>query len=157
LKTFIRDVKKGEPPVQLDIEKLMKLYNVPGLSVAVIEDYKIAWVKSYGVTEPGGTVPASTGSIALPIRSIRSSVASANFALTLPDGIFALVLFCPSNSVLAAAIASSATAAKQSEARTPIRFFVIASPRPSIGLYYANEHSSNFAASLRQGAKDHPD
>src|SRR5258708_31507936 len=49
-------VKKGEPPVQLDIEKLMKLYNVPGLSVAVTEYYKIAWGNSYCVTLPGSTV-----------------------------------------------------------------------------------------------------
>jgi len=68
-------VKKGEPPVQLDIEKLMKLYNVPGLSVAVIEDYKIAWVKSYGVTEPGGRVPVTpktlfqAGSISKPVAA----------------------------------------------------------------------------------------
>jgi len=30
------DLKKDEAPVQLDIEKLLKLYNGPGLSVAVI-------------------------------------------------------------------------------------------------------------------------
>jgi len=35
----------------------MKVYNVSGLSVTVIEDYKIAWAKSYGVTEPGGATP----------------------------------------------------------------------------------------------------
>ena len=34
------ELKKGDAPVRLDIEKLMKLYNVPGLSVAVIEDYR---------------------------------------------------------------------------------------------------------------------
>jgi CubicO group peptidase (beta-lactamase class C family) len=57
------------------IGKLMKLYNVPGLSVALIEDYKIAWVKSYGVTEPGGTVPATlktlfqAGSISNPVAA----------------------------------------------------------------------------------------
>ena len=68
-------VNKGEPPVQLDIEKLMKLYNVPGLSVAVIEDYKIAWVKSYGATEPGGTAPVTpktlfqAGSISKPVAA----------------------------------------------------------------------------------------
>jgi CubicO group peptidase (beta-lactamase class C family) len=66
---------KGEPPVSLDIEKLMKLYNVPGLSVAVIEDYKIAWTKSYGVTEPGGTTPVTAktlfqaGSISKPVAA----------------------------------------------------------------------------------------
>src|SRR6266446_2810641 len=66
---------KGEPPVSLDIEKLMKLYNVPGLSVAVIEDYKIAWTKSYEVTEPGGTTPVTAktlfqaGSISKPVAA----------------------------------------------------------------------------------------
>src|SRR5713226_1159245 len=53
------DLTKGKAPVRLDILKLMNLYNVPGLSVAVIEDYKIAWTKCYGVTEPGGTVPVT--------------------------------------------------------------------------------------------------
>src|SRR6266404_4429177 len=66
---------KGEPPVSLDIEKLMKLYSVPGLSVAVIEDYKIAWTKSYGLTEPGGTTPVTAktlfqaGSISKPVAA----------------------------------------------------------------------------------------
>jgi CubicO group peptidase (beta-lactamase class C family) len=39
-----------EPALHLDIPKLMQLFNVPGLSVAVIDDYKIAWTKAYGVT-----------------------------------------------------------------------------------------------------------
>ena len=66
---------KGEPPVSLDIEKLMKLYNVPGLSVALIEDYEIAWTQSYGVTEPGGTTPVTAktlfqaGSISKPVAA----------------------------------------------------------------------------------------
>jgi CubicO group peptidase (beta-lactamase class C family) len=66
---------KGEPQISLGIEKLMKLYNVPGLSVAVIEDYKISWTKSYGVTEPGGTTPVTAktlfqaGSISKPVAA----------------------------------------------------------------------------------------
>jgi CubicO group peptidase (beta-lactamase class C family) len=69
------DLKTGEQPVQLDIEKLMKLYNVPGLSVAVIEDYKIAWTKCYGVTEPGSTLLVTpktlfqAGSISKPVAA----------------------------------------------------------------------------------------
>ena len=69
------ELTKGEAPVSLNIEKLMKLYNVPGLSVAVIEDYKIAWTKCYGVTEPGGTVPVTpktlfqAGSISKPVAA----------------------------------------------------------------------------------------
>lgn len=66
---------KGEVPIPLDIEKLMKLYDVPGFSVAVIEDYKIAWAKSYGVTEPGGKNPVTprtlfqAGSISKPVAA----------------------------------------------------------------------------------------
>jgi CubicO group peptidase (beta-lactamase class C family) len=43
----------GEP-IPLTIEKLMALNHVPGFSVAVIHDYQIAWVKSYGVLASGG-------------------------------------------------------------------------------------------------------
>lgn len=66
---------QGEVPIDLDIEKLMHLYNVPGFSVAVIEDYKIAWTKSYGVTEPGGKDPVTAktlfqaGSISKPVAA----------------------------------------------------------------------------------------
>jgi len=69
------DLTKGKAPVRLDILKLMNLYKVPGLSVAVIEDYKIAWTKCYGVTEPGGTVPVTpktlfqAGSISKPVAA----------------------------------------------------------------------------------------
>src|SRR5712675_1537528 len=48
-----------EPPLQLNLEKLMQLYKVPGLSVAVIDNFKIAWAKGYGVTEAGGSKPVT--------------------------------------------------------------------------------------------------
>jgi CubicO group peptidase (beta-lactamase class C family) len=66
---------KNEPPVALDIEKLMKVYNVTGMSVAAIDDYKIAWTKTYGVTEPGGTTLVTpktlfqAGSISKPVAA----------------------------------------------------------------------------------------
>jgi CubicO group peptidase (beta-lactamase class C family) len=69
------EVRKGEPPLTLDIEKLLMLYNVPGLSVAWIEDYKIAWTKTYGVSEPGGKNPVTpktlfqAGSISKPVAA----------------------------------------------------------------------------------------
>jgi CubicO group peptidase (beta-lactamase class C family) len=43
----------AEPPLRLSLEQLMQLYKVPGLSVAVIDNFKIAWAKGYGVTETG--------------------------------------------------------------------------------------------------------
>ena len=33
-----------------NLEKQMQQYNIPGLSVAVIHNYKIDWAKGYGVT-----------------------------------------------------------------------------------------------------------
>ncbi len=65
----------GEPPVELTLKELMKLYNAPGLSVAVIRKYKLAWAKAYGVTDPGGQTPVTTktlfqaGSISKPVAT----------------------------------------------------------------------------------------
>lgn len=69
------DLGKNKTPVALDLAGLMKLCNDPGLSVAVIEEYKIAWVKAYGTTELGGTAPVTTrtlfqaGSISKPVAA----------------------------------------------------------------------------------------
>jgi len=65
----------GQEPLRLDVQKLMKMYNVPGLSVAVIDDYRIAWAKGYGVTAPGGDTPVDVrtlfqaGSLSKPVAT----------------------------------------------------------------------------------------
>src|SRR5206468_10781216 len=52
-----------------------KLYKDPGLTVAVIDGYKIAWTKAYGTTELGGKAPVTTktlfqaGSISKPVAA----------------------------------------------------------------------------------------
>jgi len=79
------EVGKGEAPVTLDLEKLMKLYNVPGFSVAVIEDYKIAWSKSYGVTEPGGKTPVTAKTL-FQAGSISKPVAAAGMLALVQQG-----------------------------------------------------------------------
>lgn len=64
-----------EPPLQLNLEKLMQLYKCPGLSVAVIDNFKIAWAKGYGVTEAGSNTPVTVhtlfqaGSISKPVAA----------------------------------------------------------------------------------------
>ena len=69
------ELTKGETPLTLDLERLMKLYKDPGLSVAVIDNYKVAWAKAYGVTESGGSTPVTTrtlfqaGSISKPVAA----------------------------------------------------------------------------------------
>lgn len=64
-----------EPPLQLDLDRLMEIYKCPGLSVAVIDNFKIAWAKGYGVTQSGGTTPVTVhtifqaGSISKPVAA----------------------------------------------------------------------------------------
>ena len=68
-------IEQNEPTLSLDLAGLMKLFNVPALSVAVIDDYKIAWAKGYGVLESGGATSVTTktlfqaGSISKPVTA----------------------------------------------------------------------------------------
>jgi CubicO group peptidase (beta-lactamase class C family) len=65
----------AEAPMPLNVQKLMQLYNCPGLSVAVIDNFKIAWAKGYGVTEAEGSTPVTVhtlfqaGSISKPVAA----------------------------------------------------------------------------------------
>jgi CubicO group peptidase (beta-lactamase class C family) len=65
-----------QPPLELTLKQLMDSYKVPGMSVAVIDNYKIAWAKGFGMTEPGGTTPVTTrtlfqaGSISKPVAAV---------------------------------------------------------------------------------------
>ena len=64
-----------EPPLQLNIEKLMQLYKVPGLSIAVVDNFKIEWAKGYGVIGTGSSTPVTmytlfqAGSISKPVAA----------------------------------------------------------------------------------------
>ena len=67
--------KSGEAPLRMSLAELMKTFNVPGLSVAVIENYKITDMKAYGVIAPGSSTPVTTktlfqaGSISKPVAA----------------------------------------------------------------------------------------
>src|SRR5882757_11054944 len=77
VETTVVDLPMGEnqAPLRMNLLQLMKLYNVPGLSIAVIENYKIAWAKEYGVIETGSSTPVSpktlfqAGSISKPVAA----------------------------------------------------------------------------------------
>jgi Beta-lactamase class C and other penicillin binding proteins len=64
------------PPLQLTLQKLMELYKIPGLSIAVIDNFEIVWAKGYGMVEAGGTNPVTTqtlfqaGSVSKPVAAI---------------------------------------------------------------------------------------
>ena len=53
----------------------MKAYNVPGISVAVIDNYQIVWAKGFGVIGAGSSAPVKTntlyqaGSISKPVAA----------------------------------------------------------------------------------------
>jgi CubicO group peptidase (beta-lactamase class C family) len=64
-----------EPPMRLNIEKLMQLYKVPGLSIAVVDNFKIAWAKGYGVTEAGSSTPVTVHTL-FQAGSISKAVAA---------------------------------------------------------------------------------
>jgi CubicO group peptidase (beta-lactamase class C family)/predicted transcriptional regulator YdeE len=65
----------GETPLRLSLPELMKAFNVPGLSIAVIENHKIVDAKGYGVIAPGSSTPVTTktlfqaGSISKPVAA----------------------------------------------------------------------------------------
>jgi CubicO group peptidase (beta-lactamase class C family) len=69
------ELGKGQAAIKLSLTELMKAYKDPGLTVAVIDGYKIAWVKAYGTTELGGSVPVTprtlfqAGSISKPVAA----------------------------------------------------------------------------------------
>ncbi|HLO29396.1 MAG TPA: hypothetical protein VK249_09690, partial [Anaerolineales bacterium] len=46
-------VGKNKKPLRLTLGKLMELYRVPGLSLAVIDNFDIVWAEGYGVSEAG--------------------------------------------------------------------------------------------------------
>src|SRR5438270_4928501 len=68
-----QEIKPGE---QVSIEKFMGFYKIPGLSLAIIDNFKIAATKAVGVTEAGGMTPVTTrtlfqaGSISKPVATL---------------------------------------------------------------------------------------
>lgn len=69
---------EGETAQTYNIYDRMKHYNVPGISIAVVKDGKIAWAKGYGManTESGTSVDENTlfqaGSISKPLAALAA-------------------------------------------------------------------------------------
>ena len=76
IEAMVIDIPMGDKePLRMNLAQLMELYKVPALSVAVIEDFKIAWAKGYGTMGPGSGAPVTTktlfqaGSISKPVAA----------------------------------------------------------------------------------------
>lgn len=48
-----------KPPNGHSIAERMAAYHIPGLSLAVIEEYQVQWVQGYGILRTGGTDPVT--------------------------------------------------------------------------------------------------
>ena len=53
----------GQNPRQLTLAERMAFYKVPGVSIAVINEQRIEWTKSYGVLKAGDTAAVTPASI----------------------------------------------------------------------------------------------
>lgn len=50
----------GDTVPQLNLQKQMEKYGIPGLSIAVVKDYQIDWAKGYGVADAKDKTPVTT-------------------------------------------------------------------------------------------------
>ncbi len=66
---------KGQPPVRWTLAERMADSHVPGLSIAVIDDGKIAWARGFGVREAGTHEPVTTSTL-FEAQSISKAVAA---------------------------------------------------------------------------------
>ena len=75
---LVRSQVAGEPVQTWTLAERMASYNVPGVSIAVIADGKIAWAKGYGVLEAGKPQAINpntifqAGSISKPVAGIAA-------------------------------------------------------------------------------------
>ncbi|MGB7294379.1 MAG: serine hydrolase [Candidatus Aminicenantales bacterium] len=89
---LIRDpgfVVKGQPPDTATIWERMKQYRVPGVSIAVINEYEIEWEEGYGVKESGGTDPVTPDTL-FQAASISKPVSAATALYYVEKGILGL-------------------------------------------------------------------
>ena len=77
------------PLAAADVEALLKQFNVPGVSVAVINDFAVEWAQGYGVAdlETGARVTSDT---MFQAASISKPVAALASMLAIQDGKFTL-------------------------------------------------------------------
>lgn len=75
LQAGVDATQQNQPPLEITLKQLMDIYKLPGLSVAVIDNYKIVWAKGFGVTEIGGSKPVTTKTL-FQAGSISKTVAA---------------------------------------------------------------------------------
>lgn len=94
---IIKTIEAAQVPIhqgkELTLRELMDQLHVPGLSVAVIKDYKIHWAKAWGLADVAGAVPATTdtmfqaASMSKPVAAMASLKAIQEHKFTLDQDI----------------------------------------------------------------------
>jgi CubicO group peptidase (beta-lactamase class C family) len=59
----IRFAPTGSVSDEAAVERLLKQYKVPGVSIAIIKDFKIVWAKGYGVADVETAAPVTTDTL----------------------------------------------------------------------------------------------
>ena len=72
-----------------DIDALRKQFNVPGISIAVIKDFKIDWAKGYGIADAESGTPVTADTM-FQAASISKTVAAMTSMRAVQDGRFTL-------------------------------------------------------------------
>jgi CubicO group peptidase (beta-lactamase class C family) len=84
---------EGQQPIRLTLPQLLEAFRVPGMSVAVIDNYKVVWAKGYGVSEAGSHTPVTTrtlfqaGSISKPVAATAALYLVENGKLSLDEDV----------------------------------------------------------------------
>lgn len=73
----------------LTIQELMARFNVPGVSIAVIQDFEIHWAKAYGIADVETGAQANTETM-FQAASISKPVAAMAVLKAVQDGLFTL-------------------------------------------------------------------
>jgi CubicO group peptidase (beta-lactamase class C family) len=72
-----------------DIDKLLKQFTLPGVSIAVIKDFKIDWAKGYGMADVEAGTPVTADTM-FQAASISKTVAAMTSMRAVQDGRFTL-------------------------------------------------------------------
>lgn len=73
----------------VDIAALLKQFNVPGVSIAVIKDFKIDWARGYGLADADAGTPVTADTM-FQAASISKTVAAMTSMRAVQDGRFTL-------------------------------------------------------------------
>ena len=87
--TLFAQTSTTNPIDNAEVEALMKKFNVPGVSVAVIKDFKIEWAKGYGIADVESGAPVTTDTL-FQAASISKTVAAMASMKAIQNGKFGL-------------------------------------------------------------------